>query len=438
MKKEIYFIFKPTHGSSPIFEFVGGTKCLSQMSELNTVEQRLEFVHQHLEVQLSDKKIESKKNINTAKDKLKKAQNCKDPCEGLKLLHQAMVNVPQDDSETLQEIDSVYKNIMKKLNLSDRDQGSDEQQKQSKISEKMKVVYKEGVGRHVIATDDIEAGELIVSECPGSSFLHHSHSLTNCHHCLKSVIRAVPCIKCSQVMFCSDTCRDSARVYHDRECGHVDIVPGAGSLAPVLRLVTSHTPAFFRERREYFDKYDNTSESLNTCDMFHRVFSLQAGNKTDSQYITSKTAHACYLILTLKKMNYFSVNDEDILDDDHLIVGRFIEHFLRVADDNCHEICEVDTIRNISGKSFDELFDSSEEDGVVRVVGVGIYPTLSLFNNSCDVNTTKYHDGVREIMLARRNIRAGEEISDFYGEYYFQNSKLTRKKNLGILKTFDI
>ena len=125
MKKEIYFIFKPTPGSSPVYEFVGGTKCLSQMSGLKTVEQRLEFVHQHLEVQLSDKKIESKKNINTAKDKLKKAQNCKDPCEGLKLLHQAMVNVPHDDSETLEEVDSFYKNIMTKLNLSDHDEDSD-------------------------------------------------------------------------------------------------------------------------------------------------------------------------------------------------------------------------------------------------------------------------------------------------------------------------
>ena len=28
-------------------------------------------------------------------------------------------------------------------------------------------------------------------------------------------------------------------------------------------------------------------------------------------------------------------------------------------------------------------------------------------------------------------LRAGEEISDFYGEYFFQSDKFNRKKNLG-------
>jgi hypothetical protein len=29
------------------------------------------------------------------------------------------------------------------------------------------------------------------------------------------------------------------------------------------------------------------------------------------------------------------------------------------------------------------------------------------------------------------NFRAGEEISDFYGEHYFLTDKFTRRKNLG-------
>ena len=80
-------------------------------------------------------------------------------------------------------------------------------------------------------------------------------------------------------------------------------------------------------------------------------------------------------------------------------------------------------------KSFDELFDN--DSSPINVVGVAIYPKISLFNNSCDVNTFKYHQGCQEIMVARRDIREGEEVCDFYGEYYFQSRKLSRKKNLG-------
>merc|ERR1719270_3203137 len=88
-------------------------------------------------------------------------------------------------------------------------------------------------------------------------------------------------------------------------------------------------------------------------------------------------------------MGYFSDNSPESFDEEHLVVARFFEHMLKVADDNCHEICEMDTPRVVQNKGFDELFDN--EDSAVKVVGVGIYPILSLFNNCCDVNTLKYH-----------------------------------------------
>jgi len=171
-------------------------------------------------------------------------------------------------------------------------------------------------------------------------------------------------------------------------------------------------------------------ETSDDCDDdFEALFRLQAGCKTDSQYTMNKAAYSTYLLCLLKRMEFFANNDPSVFEEEHLVVGRFLEHFLRVADDNCHEICELVKPRLTRDKSFDELFDGN--DSAVSVVGVGIFPTISLFNNCCDVNTLKFHQGHTETILARRPIRAGEEVSDFYGEYYFQNRKLTRKKNLG-------
>ena len=72
-----------------------------------------------------------------------------------------------------------------------------------------------------------------------------------------------------------------------------------------------------------------------------------------------------------------------------------------------------------------------------KVIGASLNSVTSLFNNSCDVNTVKFHQGRKTIMLARyflshtrnrmksqlttrRDIKAGEEVSDFYGQHYFQ------------------
>ena len=104
-------------------------------------------------------------------------------------------------------------------------------------------------------------------------------------------------------------------------------------------------------------------------------------------------------------------------------------HFLRALDENSHEVVELQQPGPGYTSTLDSLYDGEE---VISVIGAALNGVCSLFNNSCDVNTLKYHAGTTETMLARRNIRAGEEIADFYGEYYFQNTRLTRKKNLGM------
>ena len=88
-----------------------------------------------------------------------------------------------------------------------------------------------------------------------------------------------------------------------------------------------------------------------------------------------------------------------------------------------------------------------KKNNTVQVIGAALNSVTSLFNNSCDVNTVKFHQGRKTVMLARcrhisvisvsyqcrqinlalchtrRDIKAGEEVSDFYGQHYFQAEK---------------
>ena len=81
---------------------------------------------------------------------------------------------------------------------------------------------------------------------------------------------------------------------------------------------------------------------------------------------------------------------------------------------------------------------------MMQVIGAALNSVTSLFNNSCDVNTVKFHQGRKTVMLARfqthiesnlsdnlhtrRDITAGEEVSDFYGQHYFQAKPCYKKQ----------
>ena len=98
-----------------------------------------------------------------------------------------------------------------------------------------------------------------------------------------------------------------------------------------------------------------------------------------------KAAWAIFLVRLLRLLDFFPDRvDLDHFGPDELLIGRLAEHFLRVADDNCHEICQVEA-PSPSSSSCSSLADmvTSEKDidQVVVVVGVAIYLKSSLFNN---------------------------------------------------------
>ena len=65
-------------------------------------------------------------------------------------------------------------------------------------------------------------------------------------------------------------------------------------------------------------------------------FVFKAGNKIDSMYMMEKSAWTYYILFLLRQLKFF--NNSDQLGEDEILIGRFIELFLKISDNNCHEV----------------------------------------------------------------------------------------------------
>ena len=59
-----------------------------------------------------------------------------------------------------------------------------------------------------------------------------------------------------------------------------------------------------------------------------------------------------------------------------------------------------------------------------------VYPTLALFNHSCDPCIVRYYVEDHVVVQAIKNIRKGEEICENYGPIFFHSDKEDRVQRL--------
>ncbi|XP_057330788.1 uncharacterized protein LOC130671104 [Microplitis mediator] len=77
----------------------------------------------------------------------------------------------------------------------------------------------EKFGRHIVATKNIKAGEVIMTHKAYSAVLMNKYWHTYCWNCLKFTWSCVPCSQCANVVHCNEKCRDDAwQKNHDIEC----------------------------------------------------------------------------------------------------------------------------------------------------------------------------------------------------------------------------
>lgn len=219
------------------------------------------------------------------------------------------------------------------------------------------------MGRYVVASEDIKTGEILAVEHPYASVIKRQ---SNCGHCGTSSDQIYACDEC-QTIYCSLKCLEKAKIYHQYECA---------ILLPLLDLVDFWLPLRMVTQRSLQQVINDTklkkAEIYKTDDYYNVSQLVQHEHKRSPDVMLHKSLIVTFFVQLLKKTGYFGcVNGNIGLSNDEIFIGELLFLYIEISKCNSHAIYT--------------MHDGND----YKNCGVGLYPTVSLFNHSCDPSVEK-------------------------------------------------
>lgn len=251
------------------------------------------------------------------------------------------------------------------------------------LSRKVTVLSSAEEGRFIKAVETISPGQIVAIEKPHVSVVASERKLDHCEHCQISCVNMFPCPNCTQAVYCSLNCRQYGEVYHRFECKILGTIYNSGASVNcrlALRTVTQQELAFLLEKSKDPLK-DPLLNGRYLTENYDTVYNLvsHSSSRSTTEYL-HYTLMTTYLLRLLKLSHYFgSETNDKILTEHEAAIGGYILYHLQQFQFNAHEISDV------IQTSQEELNSNPfRKPSVTQSVGAGIYPTLALFNHSCE------------------------------------------------------
>lgn len=237
-------------------------------------------------------------------------------------------------------------------------------------------------GRFACAVENIQTGTTIVEEFAHCAVLIAEKCLTNCQCCMVSTIQPFACPNCAHVVFCSWNClQNGCNSFHKTECRIQPSIFEAGSsinCSMALRIITQRPLKVFLGLRGLLKEDDSCLKKKRyTFDDYLNVYYLCRNvSQWKREHLIYYACMAVFLLRLLKQSDYFErkTSDEALQDDEAFIGGLLLRH-LQSLQFNAHEISELVNTTSVA---------SQENTYKSEYIGGGVYPTVALFNHSCD------------------------------------------------------
>ncbi|XP_015109946.1 SET and MYND domain-containing protein 4 [Diachasma alloeum] len=286
-------------------------------------------------------------------------------------------------------------------------------------SDAIAIRYSGKYGRHIVATRDIDVGEVLAVQIPYAAVLELERRRTNCWYCLMQTWSAIPCDACVNVVFCSEECRDNAwREFHDVECGVLGLIIAekmdVTAVMSARLLIKGWREAgswqALRERVEEVESYSDlrtkgfTSNILDSKKYTSIITLSTCTEKRSMEDLFRLSVGATTLVYVLATMtNIFGeklAGERNILLNHPWVIfaGSIILKHAQIHSVNSQMACEWDPKANTSWAR-----------------AMVLVPIYGLINHSCDPSVNYTSHGRYMALHTIRPIKKGEQIFDHRG-----------------------
>ena len=281
-------------------------------------------------------------------------------------------------------------------------------------------------GRHVVTSDAIKPGDVIISEKPFASVLSPRLWSQRCYACMTSLpLNPVACFECASVRFCSTRClTDAWHSFHRYECRYLALLTASGTgimaqLALRTVLVTSHKELLLHATESEKTASPETVTSRGFGALKHLVTHSDARDSNElfqfailAVYIRNVLLHAGFVadLSDAAAASAANVSPQQLSS----CIGATLLFLIQVIACNGIEITQL-------------------SDGVTlnktnpETVGLALAPTVALLNHACDPLAEVVFFNDRCVVQALQPIAAGEEVCIDYGYLFYTTARSERQ-----------
>ncbi|XP_077596830.1 protein-lysine N-methyltransferase SMYD4 isoform X1 [Stigmatopora nigra] len=270
-------------------------------------------------------------------------------------------------------------------------------------------------GRHVEASETIEAGEVILSDRPYSSVVipgddAFGSERLRCHACLNPTWRPVPCGGCSYERYCGARCRDRAwEEHHRRECPLGAELSAVGVMSQLALRVALKAGV---------EKIPSGSDGAQLDAAYAGIYSLL--HHLDRHSASMRFLCAVTVATLCLELQQITNNSEAF--NWRRLGGAAFRHLLQLR-------CNAQAVITLEDQG--GFFDSNVVSCQEKRIASALFPTLSLINHSCRPNTSlTFGDNGVVTVRATQTVHPGHEVLHCYGPHASRMGVVERRRLL--------